>query len=132
MPVVDKSIGPDSGVAREIVLLFVDDVPISQTGQIYDAAVPGFPFYVEKIEHYVEALTAAVTFIAYIGTTALTGAETPVVETVTAGTITAAVADRKGAATDNLNIKVTSDGSGVATGLKVRVTIRPFPMGGEL
>lgn len=132
MPVVDKSIGPDSGVAREIVLLFVDDVPISQTGQIYDAAVPGHAFYVEKIEHYVEALTAAVTFIAYIGTTALTGAETPVVETVTAGTITATVANRKGSATDNLNIKVTSDGSGVATGLKVRVTIRPFPMGGEL
>ena len=132
MPVVDKSIGPDAGVAREIVLLFVDDVPISQTGQIYDSAIPGFAFYVEKIEHFAEAVTATATFQAFIGTTALVAASTPVADTLTQATITATEAQRKGTATDDLNIKVTTDGSGLLTGLKVRITIRPYPMGGEL
>jgi len=131
VPVVDKSIGPNAGVAREIVLLFTDDVPISQTGLLVDAALPAFGFYVEKIECFVEALTAAATFQVLIGSTALCAATAPTADQLDQVTITATTAQRKGSSTDAINLQVTTDGSGLMTGLKVKVHIRPFPMGGE-
>jgi len=109
-----------------------DDLPISQTGTVYDSTVPGFGFYVERVECIIETITAALTFQVLIGTTALCAATAPTAETLAEVTITATVAERKGADDDFLALQVTTDGSGVGEGLKVRVHIRPYPMGGEL
>ncbi len=132
MPVTDKSIDPASGVAREVVLIVGEDIPISQTAILFDSTVPGFGFYVEKIEDFIQTLTAALTYQVFIGAQALCAATAPTAVTRADVAITATVAQRKGLKTDDLNIKVTTDGTGLGEGLKVRVHIRPYPMGGEL
>lgn len=132
MPVVDKSIGPNAGVARKIVVLEANDVPISQTDLLKDSVLPAFGFIVEKVEVFAESVTATATFQVLIGTTALCAATAPTAGQLDQVTLTATAAQKKGAATDALNLQVTTDGSGLFTGLKVKVHIRPFPMGGEL
>ncbi len=132
MPVTDKSIDPASGVAREVVLIVGEDIPISQTATLFDSTVPGFGFYVEKIEDFIQTLTAALTYQIFIGSQALCAATAPTAVTRADVAITATKAQRKGSKTDNLNIKITTDGTGLGEGLKVRVHIRPYPMGGEL
>jgi len=109
-----------------------DDLPISQTGTVYDSTVPGFGFYVERIECIIETITAALTFQVLVGATVLCAATAPTAETLAEVTITGSRADRIGTAAEALNLQVTTDGSGVGEGLKVRVHIRPYPMAGEL
>jgi hypothetical protein len=131
-PVVDRSIDPAAGVALEVVQLGTAIVGNSETALLADSFVPGHGFYVEKIEHFCEDITANFSYIVLIGSTALTGATVPADITRADATITASVAERKGSKTDAINLTVTSDGSGAAVGAKVRVHIRPYPMGGEL
>jgi hypothetical protein len=132
VPVVDKSIDPGAGVARELVLMVGENVPISQSAVLFDSVVPGFGFKVERIECIIQSITAVLTFQVLIGTTALCAATAPTAATLAEVTLTASGTDLIGTDTEALNLKVTTDGSGVGEGLKVRVHLRPYPMGGEL
>lgn len=132
MPVVDRSIDPTAGVALKVVDLGTAIVGNSETALLVDSMVPGRPFYVEKIEHFCEDITAVFTYIVSIGATALTGATAPADITRADATITATLAQRIGTAADAINLAVTTDGAGAAVGAKVRVHIRPYPMGGEI
>lgn len=133
MAVKDRNVLPTASVARECVLLVAPATATSQAALEVDEVVPGFAFEVVRVEVHATAVTATISADVQIGSTSvLTGAVTPVANTATAGTLSTTLASRRGASTDAIRLKYTSNGTGAATSLKVRVWIRPQSMNGEI
>lgn len=132
MAVKDDKMAADGFATWKTVTCEIGSTATSQTGLEVDSFTPGFPFEIEAVEAYCTAITATASVDCLIGSTsALASAITPVAGTATAGTLSTTRANRRGSATDVVNIQYTTDGSGALTKGKVRVTIRPFPLNGE-
>jgi hypothetical protein len=56
----------------------------------------------------------------------------PVAATPTAAVLATTLAARRGSASEAIQLKYTSDGTGAATNLVVSVWIRPLPLDGEV
>lgn len=129
-PVTDRHFEKDASFIRETIVLGTPAVAISQADVLFDSFKPGFAFEIESIEHFAEAVTAAASYDVKIGTTtALTAAEVPVAATREDAVLHATEANIRGTATEEINLHCTTDGSGLLTGLKVKVTIRPTGIG---
>lgn len=112
--------------AQETIVLAVDSVGNSETDTLFDSYVPGYAFEVVGVQHFAEAVTAAASYDLKIATTtALTAAEVPTAATREDGALSATKASLRGTAAEALNLHATTDGSGLLTGLKVKVRIRP-------
>ncbi len=116
----------DSPLAQEAILLVVQTVAISQNDVKADSCKPGYPFQVVSVEHFAEDIAATASYDVKIGTTsALNAAAVPVADTRGDAALSGTLANLQGSASDEINLHVTTDGTGTLTGLKVRVTIRP-------
>jgi hypothetical protein len=130
-PVTEKQMKASDDIHRREILLFVDDVPISQANVLFDSFKPGYAFEVLAVQHYAEAITAAADYDVDIGAVSCLAAhEVPTAVTREDAVLATAKSARRGTAAEALNLRVTTDGSGLFTGLKVRVTIRKVGLGG--
>jgi hypothetical protein len=121
-PVADRSVDPDAAFAQHEIMLGANDIAISQSDILQDAHKPGFPFEIVRVEHFTDAIAATATYMVKIGTTDALAAETaPTADTLGEATLTTTLANRKGSATDVINLHATTDGSGTFTDLRVRV-----------
>lgn len=133
MAISDRNIDKNAKFARALVQLELGTSAISQTGKQTDSHVPGYAFEIVRVEVYALTVTATITADVHIqGATALASVVTPVADTPTAATLAATLAAKRGSATDAIQLKYTSNGSGAATNLRVRVWIRPVPVQGEV
>lgn len=133
MAVKDSNIQRSANVAKECVMLVLGTTATSQTAKQTHSVVPGFAFEVVRVEAYALTVTATISVDVQIGgTTCLTGAITPVADTPTAGTLATSAAARRGTATEAIQLKYTSNGTGAATNGLVAVWVRPLPLNGEV
>jgi len=131
MAVSDKKILNNAGVAQHCL-----NVPITtatgQTGLSVELFTPGFPFQITGVSVFASAVTATISCDVLIGSTSvLSSAVTPVANTETAGTLSSTLANRRGSASGQIKVQYTTNGSGAATNLHVKVSYRPYPMNGD-
>lgn len=132
MTVHHKHVHKNSPLARNTILLSSPSVPISQANVLYDSFVPGYAFEIVDVQHFAEGVTAAADYDVDIGAaSALAAHEVPTADTREDAVLATALASRRGSATDAINLRCTTDGSGLLVGLKVHVTIRPTRMAGD-
>ncbi len=116
----------DSPIARETIKLSVQTVAISQNDVKVDSFKPGYRFQVVGVEHFAEDVAATASYDVKIGTTSvLNAAAVPVADTRGDAPLHGTLANLQGEASEEINLHVTTNGTGTFTGLKVRVTIRP-------
>lgn len=119
--------------AKELIRLQIGATATGQTGKQPDGVIPGFAFEIVKVEVNALTVTATISVDVLIGSTScLTGAVTPVAATPTAGTLSSTLANKRGTATEAINVQYTSNGSGAMTNGIVSVWIRPIPANGEV
>lgn len=134
MAVKDTNVLKTAKFVRECISVPIVTA-INQADTRAAGILPGFAFEIVKIEAYASAVTAAITCMVKIGTAnALSGAITPAAAStgIVQGSLHGTRANRRGAATDAINVHYTTDGSGAATNLRVTVWIRPLPLNGEV
>jgi hypothetical protein len=113
-------------------LAFPITTAVSQTALLAGAWTPGYRFQVRKVTNFATGVTATISTDVQIGgVSVLTGAITPVAGAETAGTLSSTLSALRGSSTSQLQVKYTTNGSGAAVNLVVRVQIRPYPMSGE-
>lgn len=155
MAVVDKHISPFAAVSRTPIEFIVESVPINQAAVLFAAVIPyqglesisaqgsayvAEPAYaiagwqVENVQANCLALAATAQVDVLIGAVSvLTGLLTPSQQNnnfPVMGSL-AVPALRRGRFGDQLNMRVTTNGTGTFTGLHVTVTIRPFAVNDE-
>jgi hypothetical protein len=133
MAVKDTNVDKNAKFARKAVRLNLGVSATGQTAKLVDSVTPGFAFEIVKVEVMAVTVTANISADVQIGgTTALNAAVVPVAATPTAAVLATSLAARRGSATEAIQLKYTSDGTGVATNLIVTVWIRPLPLDGEV
>ena len=121
------------GLAARHTLAFPITTAISQTSILFGAQTPGVRYQVTKVSAFSTAVTASVAVDVQLnGVSVLTGAITPVAGTEVAGTLVSTLASLRGKSTDQIQIKLTTNGTGAATNLVVYVQVRPYPSFGEI
>lgn len=132
MGIRSRNIKKTAAVGRETVDLLYGTTAVSQAGKRADAQTIPYAFQVVAVEAYALTVTATISFDLQIGATSvLSGAITPVADTLVAGVLSATVANTQGAAGSVLSAKYTSNGSGAATNAGLNVWIRPLGMEGD-
>jgi hypothetical protein len=133
MAVKDINVDKNAKHARECINFELGVTATGQAAKQTDSHVPGFAFEIVRVEVYALTVTAAISVDVQIaGATALNAAVVPVANTPTAAVLAAALAARRGSASEAIQLKYTSDGTGAATNLRARVWIRPLPLDGEV
>lgn len=135
----DRNVHAKAAFARRYVVAYAAAVPAGQGGLLVGARVPfaGLalrPFVkgwrVESVQAFCTARTVTASLDVLIGAVSvLVNALTPFAGSVVSVPVRADRATAK--PTDQLNVRVTTDGTGTITDLWVAVTIRPFPLDGE-
>jgi hypothetical protein len=129
----DINVQQRANFARECIRFQLGTTAISQTGKATDSVVPGYAFEIVRVEAFALTVTATISVDVQIGAvSALASVITPVAATATVGTLSATLANKRGAATEAINLLYTSNGSGAATNGIVSVWIRPIPQNGEI
>jgi len=134
MAVKDNNVSPTAKFVRECIP-FPIVTATSQTDVRAGSVVPGFPFEIVKVSAYASAVTGTISCNVKIGaTSALASTITPVAtgSGIVDGSLSSTLANRRGSATDAINVHYTTDNSGAATNLRVTVWIRPHPLHGEV
>lgn len=133
MGVGTRNIDKASAVGLEAIQMPLGTTSVSQTATLAYAFKPGFPFTVASVQAWASGVTATASADVQIGgVSVLTGPITPVAATVTAGTLSSTKANVVGGAGDTLQLKYTTNGTGVITNGTVTVWIRPSGMEGDL
>lgn len=133
MAITDLKMAKGANTGKECVRLTLGTTAVSQTNKKVDGVVIPFAFYVERVEVNALTVTATITVDVQIGSTSvLASAITPVAATPTVGSMSATIANRKGASGAVLSALYTSNGTGAATNATVTVWIRPRPLNGEV
>lgn len=131
MPVHEGQYHPESVLLERTYVLSVQSVGNSEADTLFDSIKPGFEFEIVAVEHFAEAVTATADYMVKIGTTdALAAREVPTADTREDAGLHATEANLRGDETDEINLHATTDGTGVFTGLKVKVTVKVYPAGG--
>ena len=132
MAVSDKKM-LNTGKATWKPIRFV--LPATSTGQTdleVDSCIPGFNFEIVRVTARATAVTATQTVNVKIGTVSALASQLAVVAEVdTAATLSTTKANRRGSATDEINVEYTTNGTGVITNGRVTVWVRPFPLSDE-
>ena len=133
MAVKDINIKQGSNFAKECIRFVLGTTATSQTAKVVDGVVPGYAFEIVRVEANALTVTATITVDVQIGSTsALASAITPVAATPTVGTLSSTLANKRGTASEAINLLYTSNGTGAATNGLVSVWIRPIPQNGEV
>lgn len=130
----DQHVNPGSGYAREVIPVAIPTA-VSQSNANAIVFRPGYRFTVEKVESFARTVTATVTFDVLVGTNVIVDDVVPVANTRTEHAFAAAFATtaaRRGAATDDVTVRFTTNGTGALVNGVVVLYIRPFPAGGEV
>lgn len=128
----DRDVHQQANVAKEYITLGRGTVAANQADVKVDSFKPGYAFEIVSVQEFGSAVTATATYDLKIGTTsALSGARTPVANTRGDATLSATAANKRGTAAQELNLHVTTNGTGAFSNLSVRVGIRPRGMRGE-
>ena len=121
------------GLAGRHTLAFPITTAVSQTAALFGAQTPGVRFQVTKVSVFCTAATATIAVGVEInGVSVITAGITPVAGTEVAGTLVSTLATLRGSATQQLQIKLTTNSTGAATNLVVFVQLRPYPSFGEI
>lgn len=108
-------------------------VPIVTAVSLTDANVfrftPGYGFRVEGVSTFCRTKAGAVTADVLVGATVVANDAAFTANAEVAATLTEAA--RKGKASDEVLVRITTDGTGALTNGVVVVTLRPYPLGGE-
>lgn len=133
MAVTDLKMAVGASTARQNHA-FPITTAVSQTAALAGAWTPGHKFQVTKVSVFATSVTATITVDVQIGgVSVLTGQITPVAGSEVAGTLVTTLASLRGATTSSqIQVKYTSNASGAATNLVVRVQVRPYPLNGEV
>lgn len=122
----------DSPILEKDLVLEANDVGNSESDALLDSIKPGFAFKIKSIQVFAEAVTATADYMVKIGSTdAMSSRETPTAATRGDATLHGTEDNLIGTDSEEINLHATTDGTGTFTGLKVKVTIRPHPAGGE-
>lgn len=143
MAVHEKRMHPYALLMRRHIPFYVASVGISQSAVLFGACIPygslavGQQYWgthgwqVESVQATCSAIVATAQIDVLIGAVSvLTGLLTPLQGNRGLGTLVSPLS-RRGRLTDQLNMRVTTNGTGTLTNLLVVVIIRPFPAGGE-
>lgn len=126
MGVTDQNIpaGPDARFAWQPINFYVPAVAISQTDELIYKHVPGFAFEVVDFQIHVSDQIDTASLMLKKGTTdVLSAALTPVDADQVNGALVLTLA-RFGTETDELNVHVTTDGSGEITDINGTIWVR--------
>lgn len=127
-----KNVAADSELGRRTYTFHVEDVPSGEAGVTYDGVLPGFQGVVEDVQGHAEASSASADVDVQAGGTSVLDS----LVNDPSGQFQATVDSDKDVRTfaddENLELVLTTDGTGSFTGLTVQVTVRPRPMGGEV
>lgn len=133
MAIKDTNVMVGAAFAKECIVMELGASAISQAALLTDSCIPGFAFEIVKVEVMATAVTATISVDVQInGVTALNAAVVPVANVPTAGVLALTAAARRGTKLEAIQLKYTSNGTGAATNLRVRVWIRPIPAQGEV
>jgi hypothetical protein len=128
----DRDIHADANIARVPLTFHKDDVAISQADVKVASFKPGYDFEIVGVQHFAAGVAANASYMVKIGATnALDAAAVPVAATRGDATLHATRANRQGTEADEINLHVTTDGTGTLTDLSVIVLIRPRGLRGE-
>lgn len=142
MAVTDKKAHRFALHAKHRIRCTAATVAINQAGVTYDACIPfpvGLKFpgqaaylVIESVQVFCRATAATATVDIKKGATSvLTGGIVPVAATVVEGALVALLATKLFAPGDQLNLVITTNGTGTITDLAVHIVMRPYPMSEE-
>lgn len=120
----DENVQRDADFAKQILTFALADQGNSASDVLLAAARPGFPFRVVGVTAFCVAETATASVDVKIGATSVLSAAV----TLDAGDLEVGTVDDSasvGGSSDEINVHVTTDGSGDTTGVTVGVIIRP-------
>lgn len=128
----ERNVPVEAELARRVYTFHVESVPSGESGVTYDGVKPGFQGVIEDVQGHTEASTASADVDVQIaGTTALDSLVNDPSGLFQA-TVDSDKDNRTFADDENVELVLTTGGSGDFTGLTVQVTVRPRPMGGEV
>jgi hypothetical protein len=104
---------------------------LSLTSAVVYSFTPGFAFRFARIRSFCRTKAGTVTAVVKVGTRTAASI-TFTAATEVAQTLDALLANVKGSASEAITIELTTDGSGVLANAFVIMTIRPWPLNGEL
>lgn len=144
MATSDKQVDKDALFVKEFLDFVKASVGINQAAALIGALKPWqfapnigrrLPYIkgwlIENVQVFCTAVAATASVDVLIGAASvLTAAVVPVAGNIVQGALVGRLA-RIGKPTDQLNIRVTTNGTGTITDLAVLVTIRPFALNGE-
>lgn len=104
---------------------------INLTGAVVYSFAPGYRFQVSRIRSFCQAKAGTVTAVIKIGTrTAASIVFTAATEV--AQTLSTTLSNLRGTSTEAITVELTTDNTGALTNGQVVITIRPWPLNGEL
>ena len=144
MSVHERTVESSALLLRRHYPFYVATVGINQAAVLFGAAIPhgslalldqinpGMGWIVEGVQAWARAIVATAQIDVQIGAVSvLTGLLTPGGPNDAAFGTLVAPALRRGTRTSQLNMRVTTNGTGTLTDLTVTVVVRPIPAGGE-
>lgn len=132
MSVTDQRINKNASVAKQTIDASVTTLTASATTTVYSTK-PGYKYQILKVEVFCAGTVSNTTVDVQIGSTSvLTGVITPVSGSIVLGTLSGTLATIRGSATAALNVKTICLGSPTCPNLSVTVTLRPYPLNGEV
>jgi hypothetical protein len=133
MSVTDLKINKNALAATHSQSFPITTIATGQTAALVGAYAPGKRFQVTRVSVFATGVTSSITVDVQIdGVSVLTGQVTPVAGTEAIGTLVASQKTLRGTNASQLQVKYTTNGSGAAVNLVVRVQIRPWPLNGEI
>lgn len=125
MKVDDRNTSPDASFVRQSVTLHRASVAASQADVLVASFRPGFDFEIVDVQAFANGVTATASYMVKIGATnALAAATTPTADTRGSAALHATAANRRGTASEDINLHVTTNGTGAFADLSVIVTFR--------
>lgn len=133
MAITTENISKRANFLTEIVSVQLGATAVSQTGTVVLSQTIPFPFQVISIEVYAMTYTATGSIDVAVGATSVLNAPiTPIAATKVAGVLSATGANTRATAASNvLNVKYTTNGTGVIGGGTVTILIRPYGAKGD-
>lgn len=121
-----------SELGRRVYTFHVESVPTGESAVTYDGVKPGFHGVVEDVQGHAESSAASADVDVQSGGTTVLDAAVADPSGLFQATVDGNKENRRFSDTENVELVLTTDGTGTLTGLTVQVTVRPAPMGGEV
>ncbi len=133
MAITSRNVSKKAAIAMEAMSIQPVNGVVSQAAVLASSVTIPYPFQIVSVELFTATTTATISYDVQIGAvTALATPIVPVAATKVAGVLSATQANTRSQANSGvLNLRYTSNGSGVSSGVSVTVWIRPYGMKGD-